>query len=316
MALDADHIQWLENRFKDAVKFWEPMSGHTSLRVGGPAEVLVMPENFEDLKALVKWSWNNRLPYLIIGEGTNLLVKDSGIRGVVIVLTLCQKTIDQTGEKAGGPVVTASANVRMRSLCAYALRQGLEGMNFALGIPGTVGGGIMMNAGTSQGAMENVLESITVLLPTGQTRRIRREQLDFSYRTLSWNRDLTDSYGPQTVILDGAFCLRPSDPEKLKKEARTILKTRWKNQPLGQPSAGCFYKNPSSGKTAGQLIDMAGLKGKSIGGAEISTKHANFFINRRNASAADFLALMALAEETVSNKFNIDLKREVKIVGT
>lgn len=316
MALDSDRIQWLKNRFGDSVKFCEPMSRHTSLRVGGPAEALVAPENLEDLKALVKWSWNNRLPYLMVGEGTNLLVKDSGIRGIVIVLTQCQKTIVQTGEKAGGPIVNASASVRMRSLCAYALKQGLEGMNFALGIPGTVGGGIMMNAGTSHGAMGNVLESITVLLPTGRTRRIRREQLDFSYRTLSWNRDLTDGYHTQTVILDGAFCLRPSDPEKLKKEARTILKTRWKKQPLGRPSAGCFFKNPSSGKTAGQLIEMAGLKGKSIGGAEISSKHANFFINRHNASAADFLALMALTEETLSNKFNIDLEREVKIVGT
>jgi UDP-N-acetylmuramate dehydrogenase len=316
MALDSDFIKWLENRFGDNVKFHEPMSSHTSLRVGGPAEALVTPENLEDLKALVEWSWNNGLSYLIIGEGTNLLIKDGGIRGIVIVLTKCLNTLVQTGMEADGPIVTASASVRMRSLCAYALKQGLEGMNFALGIPGTVGGGIMMNAGTSHGAMENVLESITVLLPTGRTRRIRREQLDFSYRTLSWNSELTEGHYAQTVILDGCFRLRPSDSEKLKKEARKILKARWKKQPMGWPSAGCFFKNPSSGKTAGQLIEMAGLKGKSIGGAEISSKHANFFINRYNASAADFLALMALTEETVSNKFNIDLKREVKIVGT
>ncbi len=316
MALDSDFIKWLENRFGDNVKFHEPMSSHTSLRVGGPAEALVTPENLEDLKALVEWSWNNGLSYLIIGEGTNLLIKDGGIRGIVIVLTKCLNTLVQTGMEADGPIVTASASVRMRSLCAYALKQGLEGMNFALGIPGTVGGGIMMNAGTSHGAMENVLESITVLLPTGRTRRIRREQLDFSYRTLSWNSELTEGHYAQTVILDGCFRLRPSDSEKLKKEARKILKARWKKQPMSWPSAGCFFKNPSSGKTAGQLIEMAGLKGKSIGGAEISSKHANFFINRHNASAADFLALMALTEETVSNKFNIDLKREVKIVGT
>ena len=316
MALDSDSIKYLENRFGNNVKFDEPMSRHTSLRVGGPAEALVTPENLKDLKALVEWSWNNGLSYLIIGEGTNLLVKDSGIKGIVIVLTKCLKTIVQTGMESDVLIVTASASVRMRSLCAYALKHGLEGMNFALGIPGTVGGGIMMNAGTSHGAMKNVLESINVLLPTGRTRRIRREQLDLSYRTLSWNSELTDGYREQTVILDGRFCLRPSDSEKLKKEARTILKTRRKKQPMGCPSAGCFYKNPSSGKTAGQLIEMAGLKGKSIGGAEISSKHANFFINRYNASAADFLSLMALTEETVSKKFNIDLKREVKIVGT
>ena len=183
MALDSDSIKWLESRFENNVKFDEPMSRHTSLRVGGPAEVLVTPENLEDLKALVKWSWNNGLSYLIIGEGTNLLVKDGGIKGIVIVLTKCLKTIVQTGMETDGLIVTASASVRMRSLCSYALKKGLEGMNFALGIPGTVGGGIMMNAGTSHGSMENVLESINVLLPTGRTRRIRREQLDFSYRS-------------------------------------------------------------------------------------------------------------------------------------
>ena len=316
MALDSSLVQWLVNRFGDNVKFNEPMSGYTSLRVGGPAEALVAPENLGDLKALVNWAWNNGIPYLIVGEGTNLLVKDSGIEGIVIVLAKCLRSIVQTREKSGERIVTASANVRMRSLCAYALKQGLEGMNFALGIPGTVGGGIMMNAGTSHGAMENVLESITLLLPTGRTRKIQREQLDFSYRSLSWNSDLTDGHRAETLIWDGAFRLRSSDPETLKKEARTILKTRWKKQPMGFPSAGCFFKNPSSGKTAGQLIEMAGLKGKSIGGAEISSKHANFFINRHNASASDFLALIGLAEETVSKKFNVDLKREVKIVGT
>ena len=316
MALDSSLVQWLVNRFGDNVKFNEPMSGYTSLRVGGPAEALVAPENLGDLKALVNWAWNNGIPYLIVGEGTNLLVKDSGIEGIVIVLAKCLRSIVQTREKSGERIVTASANVRMRSLCAYALKQGLEGMNFALGIPGTVGGGIMMNAGTSHGAMENVLESITLLLPTGRTRKIQREQLDFSYRSLSWSSDLTDGHRAETLIWDGAFRLRSSDPETLKKEARTILKTRWKKQPMGFPSAGCFFKNPSSGKTAGQLIEMAGLKGKSIGGAEISSKHANFFINRHNASASDFLALIGLAEETVSKKFNVDLKREVKIVGT
>ena len=203
MALDSDFIKWLENRFGDNVKFHEPMSSHTSLRVGGPAEALVTPENLEDLKALVEWSWNNGLSYLIIGEGTNLLIKDGGIRGIVIVLTKCLNTLFQTGMEADGPIVSASASVRMRSLCAYALKQGLEGMNFALGIPGTVGGGIMMNAGTSHGTMENVLESITVLMPTGRTRKIRREQLDFSCRSLSWNNELTDGHRAQTVIIDG-----------------------------------------------------------------------------------------------------------------
>ena len=207
------------------------------------------------------------------------------------------------------------AGVNLKTLCSYALKQGLEGMNFALGIPGTVGGGIVMNAGTSHGTMENVLKSINILLPTGETRGIKKEALDFGYRKLSWNPELTDGYRDQTVILDGQFCLCHSDPEMLKKTAREIIRTRKKGQPIGWPSAGCFFKNPASGETAGQLIEMAGLKGKSIGGAQISSKHANFFINRRKASATDFLELMDLVQKAVLEKFNIHLESEVKIVG-
>jgi UDP-N-acetylmuramate dehydrogenase len=173
----------------------------------------------------------------------------------------------------------------------------------------------MMNAGTSHGSMENVLKSINVLLPTGDTRRIKKEALDFDYRKLSWSPELTDGHRDQTVILDGRFCLCPSDPEALKKTAREIIRTRKKRQPIGLPSAGCFFKNPASGETAGKLIEMAGLKGKSVGGAKISSKHANFFINRHKASAADFLALINLAEKVVLEKFNVHLEREVKVVG-
>ncbi|MGB2690281.1 MAG: UDP-N-acetylmuramate dehydrogenase [Desulfobacterales bacterium] len=315
MALDSDSIKWLESRFKHNVKFGEPMSRHTSLRVGGPAEAFATPENVEDLEALVKWSWDRGLSYLIIGKGTNLLVKDNGVHGIVIVLTKCLKKIDQTDTNTDGVIVTAMAGANLKTLCSYALKRGLEGMNFALGIPGTVGGGIMMNAGTSHGSMENVLKSINVLLPTGDTRRIKKEALDFDYRKLSWSPELTDGHRDQTVILDGRFCLCPSDPEALKKTAREIIRTRKKRQPIGLPSAGCFFKNPASGETAGKLIEMAGLKGKSVGGAKISSKHANFFINRHKASAADFLALINLAEKVVLEKFNVHLEREVKVVG-
>lgn len=315
VALDSDSIKWLESRFKHNVKFGEPMSRHTSLRVGGPAEAFATPENVEDLETLVKWSWDRGLSYLIIGKGTNLLVKDNGVHGIVIVLTKCLKKIDQTDTNTDGVIVTAMAGANLKTLCSYALKQGLEGMNFALGIPGTVGGGIMMNAGTSHGSMENVLKSINVLLPTGDTRRIKKEALDFDYRKLSWSPELTDGHRDQTVILDGRFCLCPSDPEALKKTAREIIRTRKKRQPIVLPSAGCFFKNPASGETAGKLIEMAGLKGKSVGGAKISSKHANFFINRHKASAADFLALINLAEKVVLEKFNVHLEREVKVVG-
>jgi UDP-N-acetylmuramate dehydrogenase len=315
MALDADSIRWLESRFKNSVSFEEPMSRHTSLRVGGPAEVFAAPESVEDLRALMNWSRDKGLSCLVIGRGTNLLVKDRGIRGIVVVLTKCLKTIEQTETNTDGVLVTAMAGANLKALCSYALKRGLEGMNFSLGIPGTVGGGIIMNAGTSHGCMDNVLRSIDVLLPTGHTRRIERKALDFAYRKLSWNPKLTDGHADQTIILNGRFSFRPSDPEKLKKGAKEIIKVRHRKQPVGLPSAGCFFKNPASGPAAGQLIEMAGLKGKSVGGAEISSKHANFFINRCNASAADFLALMNITEEAVLKAFNIHLEREVKVVG-
>jgi UDP-N-acetylmuramate dehydrogenase len=315
VVLGSDSIKWLESRFQHNVKFGEPMSRHTSLRVGGPAEAFVTPENVEDLETLVKWSWDRKLSYVIIGKGTNLLIKDDGIHGIAIALTKCLKKIDQTDLNNDEVIVTVMAGVNLKTLCSYALKQGLEGMNFALGIPGTVGGGIVMNAGTSHGSMENVLKTINVLLPTGEIRRIKKESLDFGYRKLSWNPELTDGFRDQTVILDGQFCLYRSDPELLKKTAREIIRTRKKRQPIGRPSAGCFFKNPASGETAGQLIEMAGLKGKSIGGAQISSKHANFFINRQKASATDFLELMDLVQKVVLEKFNVHLESEVKIVG-
>ncbi len=316
MVLDREAIHWLSNRFGSNVIFNEPMANHTSLRVGGPAEAYVVPETLESLKELIQWSWQKKLPYFIIGDGTNLLVKDNGINGIVIVLTKCLNTIAQTGTHADGVIVTAMAGARMQTLCRFAIERGLEGTNFAIGIPGTVGGGIMMNAGTNLGSVESVLESIKVLLPSGHTLRIKKEKLNFSYRKLSWDEEQIDVGLGQPIVLDGRFCLHPSDPEKLKKEAQEIWKARQKRHPTGFPSAGCFYKNPVSDKTAGELIDLAGLKGKSIGGAEISPKHANFIINRHNASAADFLALMELVEETVLKMFNINLEREVKVVGS
>jgi UDP-N-acetylmuramate dehydrogenase len=316
MDLDSDSIKWLKRRFGNTVKFDEPMSKHTSLRVGGPAQAFVDPENIEALKALVTWSWHKKIPYLILGNGTNLLVKDSGIPGLVIVLTQCLSSISQTDRNTHGRIVTAMAGAPMRTLCSFALKRGLDGMNFALGIPGSVGGGIMMNAGTAYGSVEGVLESISLLLPTGEVRNIKKQNLDFAYRKLSWNKEDMEGHPGQQVILDGRFRLTPSDPEKLKKQARKILQTRWKTQPRGLPSAGCFFKNPPSGKTAGELIEAAGLKGKSMGGAKISAKHANFIVNHHNACADDFLKLMELVEETVLKQFNINLEREVKVVGS
>ncbi|MDL1967803.1 MAG: UDP-N-acetylmuramate dehydrogenase [Deltaproteobacteria bacterium] len=313
--LDSDSKIWLESRFKNSVRFDESMSKHTSLRVGGAADAFAMPETPEELVALIKWCRQKDIPCLVIGDGTNLLVKDSGIRGIVIVLTKCLKSISKKDMGSNGIIVTALAGARMQSLCTFAIKNGLKGMNFAIGMPGTVGGGIMMNAGTAYESIKGVLDSIKILLPDGHTKIIMRENLDFEYRKLSLKEEVKGVNQGQPIIIGGCFCLKPSDPQKLKKNADEIFKARKEKQPSGSPSAGCFFKNPLSGETAGELIDLAGLKGKSIGGAEISLKHANFIINRGRASASDMLGLIELVQETVSKKFNIHLEPEIKIVG-
>ncbi|MDI6686648.1 MAG: UDP-N-acetylmuramate dehydrogenase [Desulfobacterales bacterium] len=316
--LNPDSKKRLAKLFGKNVKFNEPMSRHTSLRIGGPAWAFVTPESFEKLLELIRWSKENEIYCMVIGSGTNLLVKDGGINGIVVALKKCLDGITGiagTGSEKDFVTVTAMAGTKLQTLCSFAINNGLEGMNFAIGIPGTVGGAIIMNAGASYGSMAGVVDSIKVLLSTGETRVILRQNLQFNYRKLSWDRKIIDIDNGQPIILSGCFSLRTSDPQKLKKQAIEILKARKKRQPSGFPSAGCFFKNPASGKTAGELIDLAGLKGKSIGGAKISSKHANFIINKGNASAEDMLALMELIQEKVLKIFNIKLEPEITIIG-
>jgi len=326
-----DHRKWLANFCGNDVKFNEPMSEHTSLRVGGPADAYVTPESIEQLSDVIRGCIERDIRYIIIGDGTNLLVKDNGIQAVVIVLTKYLNNIHLSYTKKDKTVIQAMAGVRMKKLCAFAIRHGLEGMNIALGIPGTVGGGVMMNAGTAVGSMENVIDAVTLLLPTGKIIRVDKKKLKFDYRRL----DLTEAVGSslmheansslkfesaaccehQPVILESYVSLYPSDPVKLKKEAKEILKARIKKQPTDFPSAGCFFKNPLYEKTAGELIDRSGLKGKRVGNAQVSAKHANFIINLGKASAVDILSLAEEIQETVLKKFNILLEPEVKIVA-
>jgi len=315
MSIDKDSINWLNNLLGSGIKFGEPMARHTYFRVGGPADAFICPDNVEKLQELLCWAGDKRIPHIVIGDGSNLLVRDKGIPGIVIVLTECLNEISRSGGNGESVLIKAMAGVRTQTLCRYAIEEGLSGINFALGIPGTVGGAIMMNAGTSSASISDVLDSVNIMLSTGTTLRIKREELDFSYRKLSWDKNFTKSHREEPIIIDGCFRLLQSDPVELKKEAGAVLKKRKDNQPTGTASAGCFFKNPPSGKTAGQLIDMAGLKGTRIGGAEVSAKHANFIVNMGTASASDILGLMQLIQETVFKKFNINLEPEVKIVG-
>lgn len=303
--------QWLHSVLGESVFFDEPMARHTSLRVGGPADAFAIADDAGLIINLIRGLQQRNLPFWVIGHGSNLLVKDAGIRGVVIVLKKASGSIKVQSDNT----IKAMAGTPMSRLCRFALRNGFAGMNFALGIPGTVGGGIITNAGTSIGDMGNVLCEAKFLFPNGEIKKVGREKLRFSYRQMQWKNNQVNQGQLPPILLEASFSLIPEDPVKLKKEAVKIVKWRKKSQPGKFPSAGCFFKNPDPETSAGQLIDLAGLKGKNYGGAEISCKHANFIVNKNKASAADILGLKEMVQETVWKKFNIRLEPEVKIIG-
>ena len=314
MRLREDEKKWLITRFGSSITFDEPMANHTSLRVGGPAEVFAVPDTPEELMELVEWTWKKGISYWVVGNGTNLLVPDTGVNGVILLLTRCLNAITSSGKDNGGEWVTAGAGVKLAAFCRYAVENGLSGANFALGIPGTIGGAITMNAGTALGSMADILETLTVYQPERGMQKINKAHLDFGYRSLSLERTCNPGQG-KPIVLEGCFRLHPADPNQLQQEARGILRERREREPDGFPSAGSFFKNPESGKTAGELIDSAGLKGRQIGGAEISPKHANYIVNRNNATAEDIRSLMKLIQETVLKRFGILLEPEVRIIG-
>lgn len=315
MSLDQTAKAWLTDTFADDVRFEEPMSRHTSFQVGGPADALVRPKDKSDLARLVQWATGRGITYMPLGAGSNILVRENGIQGIVILLSGCLLSIAQKTAAATDPCITAGAGVKLADLCSYALKHGLQGLNFALGIPGTLGGSIRVNAGTSEGCMGDVVESVTLVMPQGSFQSLKKTDLAFSYRKLDWPIETTFETGFEPIILEAVLCLQQADQRSIKNKAGQILKQRNKHQPWAASSAGCVFKNPLKGRSAGQLIDMAGLKGKCIGDAEVSTRHANFIINRGQATANDVLALIDLIQSIVYERFHIQLETEVRIVG-
>ena len=315
MALDPIARAWLRDTFADGLKFEEPMSQHTSFRVGGPAEALIKPRGKDDLVRLVRWAAQQGIDYLPLGAGSNILVRDTGIRGLVIVLDGCLTSIAASEPAPGAAYITAGAGAKLAGLCSFAIRNGLQGFNFALGIPGTVGGGIRVNAGTQAGCMGDVVEAVSALMPEGSIQRFEKEELAFSYRKLNWPDKTALEPGSDPIIIEAVVSLQAGDKDELQREAERIMQQRKSTQPWTAASAGCIFKNPAGGRSAGQLIDMAGLKGKRIGDAEVSPVHANFIVNRGKATADHVLALMDLVTATVFQRFQIQLETEVNIVG-
>lgn len=287
---------------KDSVLLAEPMRGHTTFRTGGPADIFIMPESGEALKQSIKILRAHDIAYLLIGNGSNLLVGDRGIRGAVIQIGSRMSKIEISGK-----TVYAQGGALLAVLAAKAAEHGLTGLEFASGIPGTVGGGVVMNAGAYQAEIKDVLHSVEVLTPQMELLQLPASELALSYR---------HSILPEKgyILVGAVFSLQKGDEKAICVRMAELAELRREKQPLQYPSAGSTFKRPT-GYFAGKLIEDAGLKGKTIGGAQVSEKHAGFIINAGNATTQDILALIAHCQKTVFEKFGVQLETEVKIVG-
>ncbi|OGW38719.1 MAG: UDP-N-acetylenolpyruvoylglucosamine reductase [Nitrospirae bacterium GWD2_57_9] len=287
----------------------EPLSGHTSFRIGGPADVLAFPVDREDLEALLRQITQQGRKYFILGGGTNLLVRDGGVRGVVVSLQrMGAIRTEREYRSVGGTfsIVAAEAGAPLGKLQSFAAEHGLTGLEFAAGIPGTVGGAICMNAGTAAGEVGDIVQSVTTLGYDGRLIARGREELGFGYRT----SNIPEGH----FVVEAAFVLRHDDREKIKARVKELQEKRKQRQPMGAPNAGSIFKNPYE-ESAGKLIETAKLKGRRIGDAQVSDKHANFILNVGNATARDVLELMEIVKQTVLEVHGVRLEPEIKIIG-
>ena len=279
------------------------MARHTSFRVGGPARRMAFPEKGEQLVLLLSMAWECGARPLVIGNGTNLLAPDSGLDRLVVETSGLSRL--DMGEEPGR--LLAESGVPLARLADFACRQGLTGLEFAHGIPGTVGGGVCMNAGAYGGELKQVVSGVSALFPEEGVKFLTGEELAFGYR----RSFLTEH--PEAVVLYAVFRLSAGDPEAIRETQRSLMARRKASQPLEWPSAGSTFKRPE-GHFAGTLIEQCGLKGLGVGGAQVSEKHAGFLINRGGATCADIKELIRQVQEAVLEKTGVRLEPEVKIV--
>lgn len=283
------------------LRFDELLAKHTSFRIGGGAEVMAFPKSEDELSALLKKSALLDWKFAILGAGTNVLAPDEGVQGLVICLKDCLDGMRQTDETH----IQVMAGVTMSRAAVFAANLGLAGMEFAHGIPGTVGGGVYMNAGAYGGEISDICESVQVMDYSGEVKTLSRDQMDFSYRHSCLE-------GQNAVVVSAVFELIPGSSDEIRRKMKDFQQRRMASQPLDLPSAGSAFKRPSGGYAAA-LIDQAGLKGYRIGGAAISEKHAGFAVNLGGATAADVKALLTQVSETVYNSTGILLEPEIRI---
>ncbi|MBI5843298.1 MAG: UDP-N-acetylmuramate dehydrogenase [Deltaproteobacteria bacterium] len=314
MAIPGDFRDWLSERFGPCARFGEPMSRHTSLGVGGPAEAWISVPDLPGLIELVSKMRQAGLSWRITGRGTNLWVRDEGLSGVVMTLGKGFTGIGLIGEDSGLILVRAGAGASLSALCRFAIKHGFSGMNFAVGIPGSVGGAVSGNAGTAAGCVADRITGLEIITPDAAPRRIDRNDLDFSYRSLARAAEFFGSPERPSIITGAIFALKPGNGDEIAAEAEALAARRKASQPWGVKSAGCFFKNPK-GASAGQLIDKAGLKGLRVNDALVSPVHANFLVNAGHASSSDFLALVEMVKGEVKKTFGVELELEVITPG-
>jgi UDP-N-acetylmuramate dehydrogenase len=296
-----EFLSWIEEKWREKALWDEPLSYHTSWKVGGPCDLMIFPHSLDELREIVGKASEEEEPLFVMGRGTNLLVLDGGIRGTVINLSQGLKEVLFEGEG-----VRAGAGADLPLLAAEAARRGLSGLEFMGGIPGTVGGGVKGNAGAFGNSIGQVVKRLQILDWQGQDRIMERKALGFSYRKshLPW----------EGVIVEAEFGLWEEESAAIRKKMEAFGKERSRRQPLQSLTAGSVFKNPP-GAHAGQIIESLGLKGKILGRAKISDLHANFIENLGDAKAADLLDLIALIQERVEKKMGFHLELEVQVVG-
>jgi len=278
----------------------EPMARHTSFRIGGPADLLIVPEDLDDLKAALAFARSQHLPVLVLGGGSNTLVRDGGIRGMVILPKAFQDLA------RAGTEITAGAGVRVSRLLAFCSKQGLTGLEILSGVPGTVGGAVWGNAGAWGGSVADHLVRVQAVTEEGGDLVLAREAVPFAYRRAGLPKG--------SVVIRATFALAPGNPTAIRQQISRWLVRRNATQPVEFRSAGSIFKNPT-GDYAGRLVEVAGVKGTRIGPAMISERHGNFFVNLGGAKAADVLALVTLARERVRATLGVDLELEIRVVG-
>lgn len=280
----------------------EPMSRHTTFRIGGPADHFLQPQSIEELQKIIDICEREQVPWFIMGNGSNLLVSDRGYQGVVIQLYRHMSQISVEGCR-----IRAQAGASLASLSKRAMEASLTGLEFAGGIPGTLGGAVTMNAGAYGGEMKNILEEVSVLDRSGSRISLHADQLEMGYRTsIVKVKDL--------IVLEAVIKLQPGDADSIRGTMQELARKRASKQPLEYPSAGSTFKRPE-GHFAGKLIMDAGLKGYRVGDAQVSEKHCGFVVNRGHATGADVMAVMEHVKKKVREQFQVGLEPEVRFLG-